>query len=91
MNTITANELKAKGIQVVGDEATIVSYRGRPKYLILPESQIAAFEAFRLEQALRLAKSDIEAGRYSTDLNAHLKEIEDVWDSVNGFLPQKGR
>jgi hypothetical protein len=78
MNTITANELKAKGIQIVGDEVTIVSYRGQPKYLILPESQIDAFEAFRLEQAYKQAKSDIESGRYSTDLNAHLKEIEDV-------------
>jgi hypothetical protein len=78
MNTITANELKTKGILSIGDEATTVSYRGRIKYLILPESQIDAFEAFRLEQALKQAKSDIEAGRYSTDLEAHLEEIENV-------------
>ena len=78
MNTITANELKTKGIQIVGDEVTVVSYRGKAKYLILPESQIDAFEAYRLEQALKQAQGDVEAGRYSTDLDAHLKEIEDV-------------
>ncbi len=38
MNTITASELKARGIQVVGDEVTAISYRGKPTYLILPES-----------------------------------------------------
>ena len=78
MNTITANELKTRGIQTIGDEATIVSYRGKPKYLILPESQIEEYEAFRLEQALKQVQSDVEAGRYSTDLDAHFREIDDV-------------
>lgn len=78
MNTITANELKTKGIQIVGEEATLVSYRGKARYLILPESQIDAFEAFRLEQALKEAREDMDNGRFSTDLGAHLKEIEDV-------------
>ena len=78
MNTITANDLKTKGIQIVGDEVTVVSFRGKAKYLILPESQIEAFEAFRLEQALKQAHADIDAGRYTTDLEAHLQEIDDV-------------
>ncbi len=78
MNVITANELKTKGIQAIGDEETVVSYRGKPKYLILPESQIEAFEAFRLEQALKAVQQDVEAGRYTTDLDAHFKEIDDV-------------
>ena len=78
MNTITANELKTKGIQIVGNEATLVSFRGKARYLILPESEIDAFEAFRLDQALKKAREDVDAGRYSTNLEAHLKEIEDV-------------
>jgi PHD/YefM family antitoxin component YafN of YafNO toxin-antitoxin module len=78
MNTITASELKARGIQVVGDEVTTISYRGKPTYLILPESHFEAYEAFLLEQALREARSDIEAGRYSTDLDEHLGKIDDV-------------
>ncbi len=78
MNTITANELKTRGIQAIGDEETIVSYRGKPRYLILPESQIDAFESFRLERALREVRDDIEAGRYSTDLDEHFANIDDV-------------
>ena len=78
MNTITASELKARGIQVVGDEVTTISYRGKPTYLILPESHFEAYEAFLLEQALREARSDIEAGRYSTDLDEHLGKIDNV-------------
>jgi len=78
MNTITASELKARGIQVVGDEVTTISYRGKPTYLILPESHFEAYEAFLLEQALREARSDIEAGRYSTDLDEHIGKTDDV-------------
>ncbi len=78
MNTITASELKARGIQVVGNEVTTISYRGKPTYLILPESHFEAYEAFLLEQALREARSDIEADRYSTDLDEHLRKIDDV-------------
>ena len=78
MNTITASELKSRGIQIVGDEVTTISYRGKPMYLILPESQFERYEAFLLEQALREVRSDIEAGRYSTDLDEHLKAIDDA-------------
>jgi hypothetical protein len=78
MKSITANELKTRGIQALGDEVTIVSFRGRPRYLILPESQIEEFEAFRLEQALKQVKQDVKAGKYSTNLEEHLEEIENV-------------
>jgi hypothetical protein len=78
MNTITANELKTSGIAAIGEEETVVFYRGKPKYLILPESQIEAYEAFRLDRALKLVQSDVEAGRYSTNLEKHLREIDNV-------------
>ncbi len=78
MKTISANDLKTKGIQVVGNEETIVSYRGKPKYLILPEEFIEEYEMFRLEKAVRETEEDIKNGLYSTDLEEHFREIDSV-------------
>jgi len=78
MKTISANELKTKGIQTVGNEETIVSYRGKPKYLILPESLFEEFENFRLEKALKEAYKELKTVRYTTDLEAHFREIDVV-------------
>jgi len=78
MKTISANDLKTKGIQAVGTEETIVSYRGKPKYLILPETFFEEFENFLLEKALKEAEEDLKTGRYTTDLEAHFREIDVV-------------
>ncbi len=78
MRTITANDLKKHGIHYVGDEETLVTYRGKPKYLIIPESLIEEYENIRLEKAVESVYADIEAGRYTTDLDAHFEELDDV-------------
>lgn len=78
MKTITANDLKTKGIQIVGDEETFVSFHGKLKYLILPEQLIEEFENYRLDKALHEVRDDIETGRYTTDLEAHFREIDSV-------------
>lgn len=78
MKTISANDIKTKGIQIVGDEETIVSYRGKTKYLILPEEFIEEYEMFRLEKAIRETEDDLKNGRYSTNLEEHFREIDSV-------------
>ena len=78
MKTITANDLKTFGIQAIGDEETIVSYHGKPKYLIIPENLIDDFHDFRLEKALKEVAENFDAGRYSNDLDVHLLEIDSV-------------
>jgi hypothetical protein len=78
MKIISANDLKTKGIQMVGNEETIVSYRGKPKYLILPEEFIEEYELFRLERAIRETEEDIKSGRCSTNLEEHFREIDSV-------------
>jgi hypothetical protein len=78
MKTISANDIKTKGIQIVGDEETIVSYRGKAKYLILPEEYIEEYEMFRLEKAIRETEEDVKNGRYSTAIEEHFREIDSV-------------
>ena len=78
MNTVTANDIKTKGIAVAEDEETLVTIRGRPRYLIIPESQIAGYEQYRLEEALKKVKAELQAGDWSSDLDEHLAEIENV-------------
>ena len=78
MRLITANELKTKGIGAAGDEETVVSVRGVPKYLIIPASQMEAYEEFKLEQALKQVQDEVAAGNFTTDLDAHLNDIDNV-------------
>lgn len=78
MKTVSANELKTKGIQIVGDEETLVSFRGKPKYLILPEKYIEEYEMYRLERALNDVEKDLKKGNFSTDIEDHFREIDGV-------------
>lgn len=80
MITITANELKKKGVSVLaGQDEAFVTVRGKPRYVVL---DIVAYESLReaeLEMALIQARQDIEKGNYIIESVAdHIKKVSAV-------------
>jgi len=72
MNTVTANELKTKGMSAVEarlkvDEEVIISVRGQDKYVVMDLEKYAKLREYELEIALQEARADVDAGRYHTD------------------------
>ncbi len=80
-NTLTANELKMKGISAVTPNAkkgmeTIITVRGNPEFVILPVREYNRLKDCELESAIMESEEDIKAGRYKKDsIEKHLKRI----------------
>ncbi|MBL4761479.1 MAG: type II toxin-antitoxin system Phd/YefM family antitoxin [Gammaproteobacteria bacterium] len=83
MNTLTANELKTKGISAVEsrlklDEEVVISVRGQDRYVVMDIEKYAKLREYELVMALQEAKADVEAGRYTTESVAeHMKRVND--------------
>jgi hypothetical protein len=80
-NTITANELKTKGISIADKMAmqgleTIVTIRGEAKYIILPKEQYYALKEHELMSALAESEEDLKKGKYKKgSVKDHIKRI----------------
>ncbi len=81
MSSITANELKTKGVSVVenaledNDEA-IISVRGKDKYVIIDMQKYNKLRDYELEIALLEARSDVASGRTKREsVAAHMKRV----------------
>ena len=92
MNTVTANELKTKGISAVEarlkvDEEVITSVRGQDRYVVMGVEKYAKLREYEFAVALQEAKADVEAGRYTTESVAdHMKRVA---DEVLAYLPRE--
>jgi PHD/YefM family antitoxin component YafN of YafNO toxin-antitoxin module len=81
-NTITANDLKTKGISTVDKFAktgleTIISVRGEKKYVVITMSEFDRLRECELTAALAESENDLKNGKYNEDsINAHLKRIK---------------
>jgi len=84
MNTVTANELKTKGISAVEarlkvDEEVIISVRGQDRYVVMDLDKYAKLREYELAIAVQEAKADVEAGRSTTESVAeHMQRLTDV-------------
>lgn len=84
MNTVTANELKTKGVSAVEaclkeDEEVIISVRGKNRYVVMDLEKYARLREYELIVALQEAKADVDAGRYTTESVAdHVLRVADV-------------
>ena len=81
MSTISANDLKTKGIGAI-EQALIeqseasVSVRGQVKYVVMSQAQYQYFRECELEAALAESRADMDAGRFVAESVAeHLNRI----------------
>jgi prevent-host-death family protein len=83
MSTLTANDLKTKGVSAVearlkeADEV-IISVRGKERYVIVDIEKYAQMREYELAAALQEAKADVDAGRYTIESVAeHMQRVSD--------------
>jgi PHD/YefM family antitoxin component YafN of YafNO toxin-antitoxin module len=81
MASITANELKTKGISVVEstlqfDGEAVITVRGERKYVVLDFATYNKLREYELDIALQEARNDIANGRYKTEsVDEHMKRV----------------
>ncbi len=83
MSSITANELKTKGVSVVedalrSDDEAVITVRGKEKYVIIDINKYSKFREYELEVALQETRADIAAGRVIREtVDDHMKRVLD--------------
>jgi PHD/YefM family antitoxin component YafN of YafNO toxin-antitoxin module len=83
MNSITANELKTRGVSAVEDrlqeaDEAFISVRGKDRFVVIRVDQYARLRDFELEMAIREARADYEAGRvHRESIEDHLERVAD--------------
>ena len=81
MNTITANQLKTKGISAIesnlsDDQELVITVRGRDKFVVMDMQHYNYLRECELDTALREIKADYETGRYvSESVDDHIKRV----------------
>ncbi len=84
MNTVTANELKTRGVSVVEErletqDEVIISVRGPDKYVVMNLEKYARLREYELDAAAQEARADYEAGRVIEEsIDAHVKRVTDA-------------
>ena len=83
MSSITANELKTKGVSVVEDalrsnDEAVITVRGKEAYVIIDIKKYSKFREYELEIALQEARADIAEGRVIREsVDDHMKRVLD--------------
>jgi len=83
MSSITANELKTKGVSVVEDvlrsnDEAVITVRGKEAYVIIDINKYSKFREYELEIALQEARADIAEGRVIREsVDDHMKRMLD--------------
>ena len=76
MNTITANDLKTKGISCITGKETLITVHGKTQYVVLDIDLYERFREAELEVAVLQAKRDIENGDFIHEsVRDHIKRI----------------
>jgi prevent-host-death family protein len=79
--TITANELKTKGVTILNDETAdgtevIITVRGKNKFVVLPIEKYNYLRECELEAALLESKRDLKEGKFIKEsVEKHIKRI----------------
>lgn len=83
MNTLTANDLKTRGVSAVEEglrynEELMISVRGQSRYVIMDIEKYNRLRELELAAAVAEARADYDAGRFTTESVAeHVKKLAD--------------
>ena len=81
MPSITASELKTKGVSVVenalrSDDEAVITVRGKETYVVIDMNKYSKFREYELEIALQEARADIAVGRVKREsVDDHMKRV----------------
>ena len=83
MTSITANELKTKGVSAVEnaiqhDGEAIITVRGERKYVVVEFKTYNKLREYELDIALQEARDDVANGRIKKEsIDNHMKRVTD--------------
>jgi len=83
MTSITANELKTKGVSIlkstlINTDEAIITVRGKDRFVVINVDKYNKLREYELEIALLEAKADIAAGRSQHEsIDDHMKRVTD--------------
>jgi len=83
LNTVTANDLKTRGVSAVEErlktaEEVIISVRGKDKYVVMSLEKYSQLREFELDMALREVRADYKAGRVIIEsVDEHMNRVTD--------------
>ena len=81
MNTISANDLKTKGVSAIeqalmDQQEASVTVRGQMKYVVMSREQYAHLRECELEAALAESNADLDAGRFVKEsVEQHMRRL----------------
>jgi len=81
MTSITANELKTKGVSILDEETSgetevIITVRGRNKYVVVPIEKYNYLRECELEAALLESKRNVRQKKFVKEsVEKHIKRI----------------
>ena len=79
---VTANELKKKGVSLLGDkvgkdEETIITVRGKNKYVIMGIEKYNQYREYELNAAIVETREDIKKGSFIIEsVDDHIKRLK---------------
>lgn len=82
MNTLTANELKTRGVSAVEeglkhDDEVVISVRGQQRYVVMDIEKYNQLRELELVAAIAETRVDYDAGRYTTETVAeHMQRLK---------------
>lgn len=81
MSSITANDLKTKGVSVMEaalqeDGEAVITVRGKSKYVVLDFNTYNRLREYELDLAVQEARKDITDGNYTTEsVDEHMERL----------------
>ncbi len=80
---VTANEVKTKGVSLFDKlfekaSEVVINVRGKNKYVVIDIERYKHMRALELDDIYNEVKKDISEGRYTTDIDEHLKELKEI-------------
>lgn len=84
MSTVTANQLKTKGVSALEDclkteDEAIITVRGQDKYVVMSIEKYSRLREYELDIAVQEARADYTAGRViSESVNEHMIRVTDA-------------
>ena len=81
--TINANEVKKHGVSIFDKlldkfDQLYITFRGKRKYVVMDIERYEELRKKELELAYREVMEDVARGDYHTDIERHLREIDNV-------------
>jgi len=87
MSSISANELKTRGISAIEaalahDSEALISVRGKDRFVVMPLEQFQYLRACELEAALAQTRAELADGRFvASSPEEHLERLKSGVDA----------